>query len=53
MIKKAKDEKLKTIIERLSNKINIPKKDIYGLQNGKILDEVSFRRRNKKNENLN
>ena len=38
-IKCTKDEKLKTIIERLSNKINIPKKDIYGLYNGKILDE--------------
>ena len=38
-IKCTKDEKLKTILERLSNKINVPKKDIYGLHNGKILDE--------------
>ena len=38
-IKCTNGEKLKTIIEILSNKINIPKKDIYGLYNGKILDE--------------
>ena len=38
-IKCSKGEKLKNIIERLSNKINIQKKDIYGLYSGKILDE--------------
>jgi len=32
-------EKLKTIMERLCNKINISKKDIYGIYNGKIIDE--------------
>ena len=35
----SKGEKMKDIIERLSNKINISKDDIYGLYNGKILDE--------------
>ena len=30
---------MKDIMERLSNKINISKNDIYGLYNGKILDE--------------
>ena len=35
----SKSEKLKDIMERLSNKINVPKNDIYGLYNGKILDE--------------
>ena len=34
-----KGEKMKDIMERLSNKINISKNDIYGLYNGKILDE--------------
>ena len=32
-------EKMKELMERLSNKINISKNDIYGLYNGKILDE--------------
>jgi len=32
-------EKLKDIMERLSNKINISKENIYGLYNGKIIDE--------------
>ena len=35
----SKGEKLKDIMERLSNKINISKENIYGLYNGKILDE--------------
>ena len=35
----SKGEKMKDIMERLSNKINISKNDIYGLYNGKILDE--------------
>ena len=35
----SKGEKMKDIMERLSNKINISKENIYGLYNGKILDE--------------
>ena len=44
-------EKLKDIMERLSNKINIPKADIYGLYNGKMLDEEMKEDQIKKDEN--
>ena len=47
----SKGEKMKNIIERLSNKINIPKEDIYGLYNGKILDEEMKKYQIKKDEN--
>ena len=47
----SKSEKMKNIIERLSNKINIPKEDIYGLYNGKILDEEMKKYQIKKDEN--
>ena len=38
-------------MERLSNKINVPKNDIYGLYNGKILDEEMKEDEIKKDEN--
>ena len=42
---------MKDIIERLSNKINISKDDIYGLYNGKILDEELKEEQIEKDEN--
>ena len=47
----SKGEKMKDIIERLSNKINISKDDIYGLYNGKILDEELKEEQIEKDEN--
>ena len=47
----SKGEKIKDILERLSNKINISKNDIYGLYNGKILDEELKEDQIKKDEN--
>ena len=38
-------------MERLSNKINISKNDIYGLYNGKILDEEMKEDQIRKDEN--
>ena len=46
-----KGEKMKDIMERLSNKINISKNDIYGLYNGKILDEELKEDQIRKDEN--
>ena len=46
-----KGEKLKDIMERLSDKINISKENIYGLYNGKILDEELKEDQIKKDEN--
>ena len=42
---------MKDIIEKLSNKINISKNDIYGLYNGKILDEELKEEQIEKDEN--
>ena len=47
----AKGEKMKDILEKLSNKINISKNDIYGLYNGKILDEELKEDQIRKDEN--
>ena len=47
----SKGEKMKDIMERLSNKINISKNDIYGLYNGKILDEELKEDQIRKDEN--
>ena len=47
----SKGEKLKDIMERLSIKINVPRKDIYGLYNGKLLDEEMKEEQIKKDEN--
>ena len=47
----SKGEKLKDIMERLSNKINISKENIYGLYNGKILDEEMKEDQIRKDEN--
>ena len=44
-------EKMKELMERLSNKINISKNDIYGLYNGKILDEEMKEDQIRKDEN--
>jgi len=44
-------EKLKDIMEKLSNKINISKENIYGLYNGKIIDEELKEDQIRKNEN--
>ena len=46
-----KGEKLKDIMERLSNKINILKENIYGLYNGQILDEELKEDQIRKDEN--
>ena len=46
-----KGEKLKDIMERLSNKINVSKENIYGLYNGKILDEEMKEEQIRKDEN--
>ena len=35
----SKGEKMKSILEKLCNKINVQKKDIYGLYNGQLLDD--------------
>ena len=47
----SKGEKMKDIIERLSNKINISKDNIYGLYNGRILDEELKEEQIEKDEN--
>ena len=44
-------EKMKTILERLYVKINVTKKDIYALFNGKLLDENINENQIPKNEN--
>ena len=46
-----KGEKLKDIMERLSNKIDVSKENIYGLYNGKILDEEMKEDKIRKDEN--
>ena len=46
-----KGEKLKDIMERLSNKIDVSKENIYGLYNGKILDEEMKEEQIRKDEN--
>ena len=46
-----KGEKMKDIMERLSNKINILKENIYGLYNGRILDEELKEEQIEKDEN--
>ena len=44
-------EKIKNIIERLCIKLNITKKEIYGLYNGKLLDEELSENQIPKNKN--
>ena len=46
-----REEKMKDILEKLSNKINVPKNDIYGLYNGRLLEEELKENEIFKNEN--
>jgi hypothetical protein len=47
-----KNEKMKTILERLCDKLKIKKVDIYGLYNGNIVDENIGEEKILTNENI-